>query len=240
MPQSAINISEPVQTRVLLTGGSRGIGAAIAKQLEAEGALVYSTSSLNGDLQEAGTPRKIWDAAVVALGGVDVLINNAGVFEEVSIDADDEKWLAEWDRTMRINLTASANFARLAVMHFREMNKAGRIINIASRAAHRGDGPTYWHYAASKAGVVALTKTIARGYGKENILAFAVSPGMTKTDMVDHQLGTELASKFVNEIPLGRAAEPEEISEAVVFLALRAPPSMTGATLDVMGASYVR
>lgn len=173
-------------------------------------------------------------------GTVDAFINNAGIFEELSIEESDEKWLAAWDSTMRINLTSSASLSRLAVRHFMLRGSGGRKINITSRAPHRGDGPDYWHYASSKAGLIALTKTIARGYGREGILSFAVSPGLTKTDIVRPQLDSSEARNFVAEIPLGKVAEPEEIAEATAFLVLKAPTSMTGATVDLNGASYVR
>uniref|UniRef100_UPI0038F7DDB9 SDR family NAD(P)-dependent oxidoreductase n=2 Tax=Bacteria TaxID=2 RepID=UPI0038F7DDB9 len=120
-------------------------------------------------------PRALWDAALAAHGGrIDVLINNAGVFEANPITRDDAAWVAEWERTMRINLTAAAELCRLAVLHWQDRGTGGRIVNIASRAAYRGDSPQHWHYAASKAGMVAMTKSIARGYAKDGILAFAV------------------------------------------------------------------
>ena len=141
---------------------------------------------------------------------------------------------------MRINLTASAELCRLAVLHFQARNGGGRIVNVASRAAYRGDSPDHWHYAASKAGMVAMTKTIARGYAQGGILAFAVCPGFTMTGMAEDYLSSRGGDKLLADIPLGRVAEPEEVAAAVRFLALEAPPSMTGAILDINGASYVR
>ena len=107
-------------------------------------------------------------------------------------------------------------------------------------AADRGDSPAHWHYAASKAGMVAMTKSIARGYAGEGILAFAVCPGFTMTGMAEDYLASRGGDKLLADIPLGRVAGPEEVANAVAYLALEAPASMTGAVLDVNGASFVR
>jgi 3-oxoacyl-[acyl-carrier protein] reductase len=181
----------------------------------------------------------LWDAACEQLGGrVDVLINNAGIFEASPLDRPHRDWVADWERTMRVNLTASAELCRLAVRHWQLHKAGGRIVNIASRAAHRGDSPDHWHYAASKAGMVAMTKTIARAYAAESIFAFAICPGFTMTGMAEEYLASRGVAKL--DIPLGRVASPEEIAIVARFCALEAPPSMTGAVLDVNGASYVR
>lgn len=223
---------------ILLTGASRGIGAACADALKSHN--VVGTSSADGDLADPATPRKLWDAALERLGGrVEVLINNAGVFEAAPIDLEHDEWVGAWERTMRINLTASAELCRLAVLHFRERG-GGRIVNVASRAAYRGDSPAHWHYAASKAGMVGMTKSIARGYARENILAFTVCPGFTMTGMADDYLASRGGDKLLADIPLGRVATPDEVASAVRYLALEAPPSMTGAVIDINGASYVR
>jgi NAD(P)-dependent dehydrogenase (short-subunit alcohol dehydrogenase family) len=168
-----------------------------------------------------------------------VLVNNAGVFEAAPIGDGHEAWLASWERTMTINLTASAELCRLAVLHFGERG-GGRIVNVASRAAYRGDSPAHWHYAASKAGMVAMTKTIARAYASGGVLAFAVCPGFTMTGMAEDYLASRGGDKLLADIPLGRVAEPEEVGRTVAWLATDAPASMTGAVLDINGASYVR
>ena len=114
------------------------------------------------------------------------------------------------------------------------------IVDFGSRAAYRGDSPAYWHYAASKAGMVAMTKSIARGYAHQGILAFAVCPGFTMTGMADEYLASRGGGGLIVDIPLGRVATPEEVAETVRWLALDAPASMTGAVVDINGASYVR
>jgi NAD(P)-dependent dehydrogenase (short-subunit alcohol dehydrogenase family) len=228
-------------THILLTGASRGIGAAIAAAFSTPDVRLVALSSKDGDLSDPETPARLWDDALARLDRrIDVLVNNAGVFEANPIDAGDDAWLAGWERTLRINLTASADLCRRAVLHWQERGSSGRIVNIASRAAYRGDSPAHWHYAASKAGMVAMTKTIARGYAKEGILAFAICPGFTMTGMADDYLASRGGDKLLADIPLGRVAMPEEIAEMARWCALDAPSSMTGAVLDANGASYVR
>jgi 3-oxoacyl-[acyl-carrier protein] reductase len=227
---------------ILLTGSSRGIGTAIAAALGDARLVGHGRhSGIPADFADPDGPRALWDAALGALDGrIDVLVNNAGVFEAAPLDLDHDDWVAAWERTMRVNLTASAELCRLAVRHWRESGRGGRVVNIASRAAHRGDSPAHWHYAASKAGMVAMTKTIARAYAREGILAFAICPGFTMTGMAEDYLASRGGDKLLADIPLGRVADPEEVAAIVRFCALEAPPSMTGAVLDVNGASYVR
>lgn len=226
---------------ILVTGGSRGIGAAIVDELSDDNVLVYATSSSDGDLSDPTVPSAIWHTALQEMGGrIDVLVNNAGVFEPNPIDRSDIEWLDGWERTMAINLTASAQLCRLAILHWQALGQEGRIINVASRAAYRGDSPAHWHYAASKGGMVSMTKSIARGYAAQQIYAFAICPGFTMTGMAEDYLASRGGDKLLADIPLGRVAMPEEVATLVRFCALEAPPSMTGAVLDINGASYVR
>ena len=227
---------------ILLTGASRGIGASTYDLLRKTGHDVVGHSTrggdlITGDLMDPAAPRQVWDVALDRLGGrVDVLVNNAGIFEGIAEDAPDEEWHSAWHRTMQINLQASADFCRLAVNHFRERGTSGRIVNVSSRAAHRGDSPHHWHYAASKAGMAAMTKTIARAYAAERIYCFAVCPGWTVTEMAaDH-----VDASVVADIPLGHPATTGEVAETIRWLAIDAPASATGALIDVNGASYVR
>ena len=230
---------------ILLTGASRGIGAATFDALsKASHHVVGHSTSGGGDLiavdfADAAAPGALWKAALAKLVTIDVLINNAGIFEGVDIDAADEQWHAAWARTLAVNLQASADLCRLAIQHFRT-NGGGRIVNVASRAAFRGDSPNHWHYAASKAGMVAMTRTIARGYAAENILAFAVAPGFTVSEMTEEYLTGRGGAQIVADIPLGRVASTVEVAETIRWLATEAPASATGTVIDVNGASYVR
>ncbi|MEA1072115.1 SDR family oxidoreductase [Sphingomonas sp. LY160] len=233
---------------ILLTGASRGIGAAALTALRNAGHRVIGQSTAGdtdlvaADFTDPAAPRALWEAAFDRLDGrIDVLVNNAGVFEAIADNAGDEEWHAAWNRTLTINLQASADLCRHAIAHFRSSaTPGGRIVNVASRAAYRGDSPGHWHYAASKAGMVAMTKSIARGYAAENILAFAVCPGFTMTGMAEDYLSSRGGDKLLADIPLGRVASAEEIGETIRWLATDAPPSATGAVIDVNGASYVR
>ena len=237
----------PSPSHVLVTGSSRGIGAAVFAALQAGGARVIghgrtdSPTALGEDLQDPAAADRLWRRALERLDGrIDVLINNAGVFEPIAVGAEPDAWRAAWGRTLQINLQAAADLSRLAILHWRQRGRGGRLVNVASRAAYRGDSPEHWHYAASKAGMVAMTKSIARGYASEAILAFAVCPGFTRTGMAGDYLENRGGAGLLADIPLGRVAEPEEIARICAFLALDAPASMTGAVIDANGASYVR
>ena len=233
---------------VLITGSSRGIGAAIAGQLRASGASVigHATRAIDehtiaADFSEPVAPQMLWTEALERSDGrIDVLVNNAGLFAPNPLDSSDIEWLDTWEDSLRINLTAAAQLSRFAVRHWRASGIKGRIVHIASRAGHRGDSPDHWHYAASKAGMLALHKTIARAYAKEGIYSFAVTPGFTDTSMAGDYLESRGGPGLLADIPLGRVAEPEEIASIATWCALEAPPSMTGATIDANGASYVR
>jgi 3-oxoacyl-[acyl-carrier protein] reductase len=232
---------------ILITGASRGIGAAAYALLKAHGHEVRGHSSrgsdelIAGNLSEPSAPRNIWDTALDELDGqIDVLVNNAGIYEAVADNVPDDEWRAAWQRTLIINLQAAADLSRLAVSHFLDRGGGGRIINIASRAAFRGDSPQHWHYAASKAAIVGMTKTIARGYAGDGILCFGVAPGFTVSEMTEEYLQGRGGAKIVADIPLGRVATTDEVAEVIRWLAVDAPASATGSIVDVNGASYVR
>jgi len=233
---------------ILVTGSSRGIGAAIAGQLRGRGAVVVGQATravdadtIAADFAEPVAPQMLWGEALERLGGrIDVLVNNAGLFTPNPLEGSDIAWLDGWEDTLRINLTAAAQLSRFAVRHWLERGCGGRLVHVASRAGHRGDSPAHWHYAAAKAGMLAMHKTIARAYAAHGVLSFAVAPGFTDTDMAGDYLASRGGPGLLADIPLGRVATPEEIATVAVFCALDAPASMTGATIDANGASYVR
>ena len=234
-------------TTILLTGASRGIGAAAKSALTGRGAKVIGQATqaapgvIAADFADPQAPEALWEEALETAGGaIDVLVNNAGLFAANPLDGSDIAWLDGWEDTLRINLTAAAQLSRFAVRHWQERGVGGRIVHVASRAGHRGDSPAHWHYAAAKGGMLALHKTIARGYAAHGILSYAIAPGFTDTGMAEDYLASRGGPGLLADIPLGRVATPDEIAAMIVFCALDAPPSMTGATLDANGASYVR
>lgn len=243
---------------VLVTGASRGIGAAIARQLAASGARVaihYGSQrataealaaeigngafAVGADLSERDACTSLWEEVQKRCGVIHALVNNAGVALESALDQSTEQWHAAWETTMAINLTATGLLCRSAITHF-QANGGGRIVNIASRAAFRGDTPDYLAYAASKAGVVALTRSIARGFGKSDIKAFAVAPGFTRTDMAQAFIDTYGEDFAVSDIALKKLTEPGDIAPTVVFLLSGLADHATGTTIDLNAGSYVR
>ena len=236
-------MSEPLH--ILVTGTSRGIGAAILAALAGHRVVGHSSAGGDGriaaDLADPEGATALWWEAMAALDGrIDVLVNNAGIFEAAPIASSDADWAAAWQRTLRVNLAAAADLSRLALLHFRQRGGGGRIVNVASRAAYRGDSPDHMHYAASKAGMVAMTKTIARAYAGEGIYAYAVCPGFTVTGMVEDYLESRGGLAAMGELPIGRPSTADEVAETVRWLATDAPASATGSAIDVNGASFVR
>ncbi|WP_028969754.1 SDR family NAD(P)-dependent oxidoreductase [Sphingomonas sp. URHD0057] len=232
---------------ILITGASRGIGGAAYALLKRHGHNVLGHSTrgsdllIAGDLADPGAPRAIWDTALDELDGrIDVLVNNAGIYESVADNATDDEWHSAWHRTLTINLQAAADLSRLAVSHFLDRGEGGRIVNVISRAAFRGDSPQHWHYAASKGALLAVIKTIARGYAADGILCFGVAPGFTVSEMTEEYLQGRGGAKIIADIPLGRVASTDEVAETIRWLAVDAPASATGSVIDVNGASYVR
>jgi NAD(P)-dependent dehydrogenase (short-subunit alcohol dehydrogenase family) len=232
---------------ILITGASRGIGATAYSVLKKHGHRVIGHSTkgsdelVAGDLTDPSAPRNIWETALAELDGqVDALINNAGIYEGVADNATDEEWHRAWNRTMTINLQSAADLSKLAVSHFLDSGIPGRIVNIASRAAFRGDSSQHWHYAASKGAMVAMTRTVARSYASDGILCFGVAPGFTVSEMTAEYLQGRGGAQIVADIPLGRVASTDEVAEVIRWLATEAPASATGSVIDVNGASYVR
>ena len=234
--------------RILLTGSSRGIGAAAWQALCERGANVIGhatratdESTVAADFADPAAPQMLWEEALDRAGGhIDVLVNNAGLFEANPIESSDIEWLDNWERTLSVNLSSAAQLSRFAVKHWLEREVAGRIVHVASRAGYRGDSPQHWHYAAAKGGMIAMHKTIARGYAAQGITSFAITPGFTDTSMADDYLASRGGADLLRDIPLGRVATPEEIAQIITFCSLDAPDSMTGAVIDANGASYVR
>jgi NAD(P)-dependent dehydrogenase (short-subunit alcohol dehydrogenase family) len=242
---------------VLVTGASRGIGAAVAHAFAAAGdrvAVHYGSSSeaaamvlkelpgsghvlAHADLADPDAIRVMVDDAASALGGIDVLVNNAGVYHPHRIrEASYDEWQQAWADTLAVNLVGPANVAWCAVQH---MGRGGRIINVSSRGAFRGE-PNQPAYGASKAGIVSFTQSLARALGAEGIAVTAIAPGWTTTDMAAVHLTGEGYDRRRLESPLERVAAPSEVAAAILYLASPEAEFATGTVLDFNGGSHLR
>jgi 3-oxoacyl-[acyl-carrier protein] reductase len=243
--------------RVLVTGASRGIGAAVARVFAEAGDRVAVhfgsrrdqaggvAASLPGEghivvgaeLGDGEAVRLMVQEVAAAFGGIDVLVNNAGVFESHPIDETSyEEWQQAWSSTLGVNLVGAANATWCAVRH---MARGGRVVNVASRGAFRGE-PRAPAYGASKAGMIALGQSLAKALGPRGIAVTSVAPGFTETEMAAEELEGERGEARRAESPLGRVATPEEVAAAVFYLASPEAEMASGTVLDVNGASYLR
>lgn len=242
----------------LITGSSKGVGLAAARLFAQQGAFVvmHANTALESardqaraigdqvlgviaaDLSQAGAGTRLFAEADALSGGrLDVVVNNAGIYLANALDSADSEWSEAWARVLQVNLLAVADISRAAVRAFSQRG-GGSLINIASRAGYRGDDGDHSAYAASKGAVLALTKTLARAYGKDGVLAYALAPGWIDTRMAPQNAAGLAAAK--SEIPIGRMAAAEEVAAMCAFLASGACASATGACIDINGASYVR
>lgn len=243
---------------VLVTGASRGIGKAIAEVLGTAGATVAvhcnsnidqartiaaaagnGSEAFKANLANADEVAHLIHQVITAFGRLDILINNAGVAVCSDLNKDMATWLDDWNKTMAVNLTAPALLCKLALPHF--VNRGGGIIiNISSRAAFRGDTADYLAYAASKGGLVALTKSIARAYGKQGVTAFGVAPGFTRTEMAQDFIDAYGEAYATSDLALNEMTQPVDIANTVCFLASGLAKHATGTTVDINAGSYVR
>jgi 3-oxoacyl-[acyl-carrier protein] reductase len=244
---------------ILVTGASRGIGRAIAQAFaeqhdrvavhyrgsaEAAEAVLASLPGsghtlVRADLADARAVRQMVDRACEVLGGLDVLVNNAGVYAPHSItDVSYEQWQASWRETLGVNLIGAANVTWCAVQHMITRG-GGRIINVSSRGAFRGE-PRHPAYGASKAGLNAFGQSLARALAPYGIAVATVAPGYVETDMITEALAGPAGDEIRAQSPFGRVARPGEIAAAVVYLASPEAEWASGTILDLNGASYLR
>jgi NAD(P)-dependent dehydrogenase (short-subunit alcohol dehydrogenase family) len=243
---------------VLVTGASGGIGAAIAHAFAEAGdrvAVHYSSRreaaeqvvaalpgeghvAVGADIADPAQARELVDTAVEALGGLDVLVNNAGVQREHPVlDVSYEEWQDAWSHIMSINLIGPANVAYCAVQHMRD--RGGRIINVSSRSACRGE-PDEIAYAAAKAGLNAMGQSLAQAVGDRGIAVTTVAPGFVDAGMADPIMAGPRGEEIRAQSPLGRVARADEVAQAVLYLASPAAEFASGAILDLFGASHLR
>ena len=242
---------------VLITGASRGIGAAAARAFAGCGdrvAVHYGTNRekadavagalpgeghvvVGADLADPDAVRRMVDEAAGALGGLDVLVNNAGVYLRHPIgETSYEEFQRSWRETLDVNLVGPANVTWCALRH---MDRGGRIVNVGSRGAIRGE-PEHTAYGAAKAGLTSFGQSLARELGPRGIAVMTVAPGFVETDMAADYLAGPEGAAIVAQSPLGRVATADEIAAAIHFLASPQAEMASGSVLDVNGASYLR
>ena len=242
---------------VLVTGASRGIGAATAKAFAAAGdrvAVHFGASEeaattvlkelpgdghvlAQADLADPAGIQEMVDGAASALGGIDVLVNNAGVYEPHPIRRTSyEDWQRAWSGTLAVNLVGAANVTWCAVRH---MGRGGRIVNVSSRGAFRGE-PNQPAYGASKAALVSFGQSLARALGPDGIAVTTIAPGWTTTNMAADALSGDGYDRRRLESPLERVASPDEVAAAILYLASPEAEFATGTVLDFNGGSHLR
>jgi len=242
-------------SRALVTGASGGIGGAICRALAQRGVTVILHYRSDGsgaeatrralagdghrivqaDLADPGSVERLWQEACSA-GSIDVLVNNAGVFpSHPPLTTSFSDWTAAWQRTLAANLLGPALLSYCAARAMTEQG-GGRIVSVSSRGAFRGE-PKMPAYAASKAGLNALGQSLAKALAPKGVYVFVVAPGWVSTARVADAIKEP---SVLADHPLGRAATPEEVAGVIAYCALDAPASLTGAVLDVNGASYLR
>jgi 3-oxoacyl-[acyl-carrier protein] reductase len=244
---------------VLVTGASRGIGRAIAHEFAELGGAVAVHYHRNRKAAEetaarlAGGPhllvqadvsapeavRKMVDTVVREMGRIHVLVNNAGIYETYPIlELSYEEWQGTWERNIGTNLMGPANASFCVAQHMKE-NGGGKIVNVSSRGAFRGE-PNAPAYGASKAGLNALSQSMAQALAPYNIFVYVVAPGFVETDMSSPDLSGPEGDAIRAQSPLGRVASPVEVARTVVFLASGGTDYLTGCIVDINGASYLR
>ncbi len=238
----------------LITGASRGIGFDIAKTLLQQHFKVTGTSrisefpdELNNHTDFIGLQADLADEkdlterlkVIISTKCPDVLINNAGIFQVADFSESDKEWLDVWDKTMMVNLRSSSLLSKWFINKHIENGSEGVLINIASRAAYRGDTQEYAAYAASKGGMVAFIKSVARDFSRKGIVAYTIAPGFVETDMARESISVYGEEYLTKDSAFDQMTQPGEVANLVAFLAGGNVKHMSGSTFHINGGSYM-
>ncbi|MBT8269509.1 MAG: SDR family oxidoreductase [Bacteroidia bacterium] len=243
---------------ILVTGASKGIGKSIAENLIRQGASVavhYNSDkqgadevlaktdgksfSIQANLEHESEVIELFEQTEERLGVIDVIILNAGIFEDQPIDMPNEEWMKLWRKVIEVNLNSTGLLTKLGLNHFVK-NGSGRFVFIGSRAVFRGETQEYLAYAASKGGMTSLARSIARSFGKEGVKSFIVAPGFTRTQMAEAFIQKYGEQRVLDEIGLNELTRPEDIAPLVAMLSSGLMDHASGATIDINAASHIR
>jgi 3-oxoacyl-[acyl-carrier protein] reductase len=253
------SLERPLAGRnILVTGASGGIGAAIVERLAEEGArpIIQYGRDRSGaealleriqgqgwiaqaDLSAVDGAFRLWQDAAARCDRIHGVVNNAGIRTEIAIESEPDAWQAAWQKEFQVNFFAAADLCKEALQHFKARG-GGTIVNMASRAGQRGYAAEALPYGATKAALINLTKSIARSFGADGVVAIAIAPGWVQTEMAEDFVAKFGKQAAVSDIPIGEMAQPSEVAELVAFALRPSQRSLNGATLDMNGGSYIR
>ena len=243
---------------ILVTGASRGIGRAIARELLQQGGRVvvhYHSAgeearqlvsefpsgrslAIGADLSQTQEAVRLFRESQDFLGSLQTVVINAGIFTPHPVREPLAAWWETWRKTLSVNLDAAGLLTKLGIEHFQQ-HGGGRFIYIGSRAAFRGETADYLAYAASKGGLTSLSRTVARSFGKDRITSFTIAPGFTRTAMAESFIRAHGEQALLDEIALPELTEPEDIAPLAAFICSGRIDHATGTVIDVNAGSYM-
>ena len=246
------------EKNVLVTDSTKGTGASIVRKLHADGAkvIIHYTDNkeiaesllseidgcgwiIHADLSKAEGAFSLWKDSIKVAGEIHALVNNASTRTEISVNSTPEEWRTIFQREFQMNFFSTADLSKEAILHFKTIG-GGKIINITSRAGQRGYTADALPYGCSKAALINLTKSIARSFGTEGVIAISIAPGWVDSEISENSISVEAKRQALDEIPIREMVTPEELADLVAFVLKPSQISLNGSTLDINGGSYIR